>query len=97
MSPFSFSLSHSHCVSLYLFELHLSIESLSFLCFALSRTHIKMAEYGSLFQLSAQGQMAFIFFLFFFAVLACPTRLSQASLRGMADMKTFGSKLINEL
>ena len=52
---------------------------------------------NSLFQLSAQGRMASVFFLFFFAVSVCPTRLSQALLRGMADMKTFGSKLINEL
>ena len=76
MSPFFFfTLSHSHCVSLYLFELHLSIETLSFVFLAHSGNSHKNGRNSLCFSSLLKAEWPFVFFVFFFSVLARLTHL----------------------
>ena len=63
--------------------------------FSLWNSHTKMAKWLSLLQLSSLGQLTSVFFLFFFSVSACRTRLSHCPRNGMLTLEAWGSKLIN--
>ena len=97
MTPFFFfTLSHTHCVSLYLFirtaplKLKLSLS----LCLSLSRTHTKMAKkwlFVSALLLGPNG-LSFLFLLFSSAYLTC---LLSFALNQKLTLEAWGSKLIN--
>ena len=95
MFHFSFSLSQSHYVSLYLFRLHLLSWSSLFSVFcSLWNSHQNgwMALYFN-FPLKAEWP----FFFFFSFSIACLTHLLNFALNQKLTLEAWGSKLINEL
>ena len=103
MYLFYFSLSHTLIMFLSTFSFQTA--PLSFLCLALSGTHSKIGRiwlallalcfcFSSL--LSAQGRMASVFFLSFFLVSACPTRLTTLLFKISQTPSCFSHFSINE-
>ena len=85
---FFFTLSHSHCVSLYLFKLHLLKLSLS-LCVSCSlwNSHQKMAEWLSCFSFSLKSEWPLPFASFFSP--QCVSHTCSALLEEASSLMSF--------